>query len=234
MKDTQVIALNPAHMTVAQDSLLTHVDNEIREADAQMVEIGTTMRAHRDAGFASANKFKKLALVARQRSIYYRKVKAALEAGYYIIPPFPVELFAIRTDARLPRRGDTDGWNRQHQQEAKALPAGEGQYVSDLPAVDTYQEKNGKVDASGKALVSTYHYAADFRTVEFPVLMVRPEIIEATHQAMKLRIFDRLGILPAQRHNVDPIIVGQIMRPHIRYSQPMTFFVAWWLNKADI
>jgi hypothetical protein len=54
----------------------------------------------------------------------------------------------------------------------------------------------------------------------------------AVRGAMDKLIFDALGIAPSFRA-VDPIIVGQIYRPDA-YHESISFFVAWWLDEADL
>ncbi len=159
----------------------------------------------------------------------------ALEAGYYIVPPFPVDVFAIRTKKWVPKR--LDGTNSDnHDQGAMILPANEGRYVDPKPRRESYIESEKQRDGTSKAV--TYYAATEFLDADFPFKLARAEIREATSKAMKLRIFDQFGVLPRVR-KPDPIVCGQILvpdKPNYRYSQreAITFFVAWWLDTKTL
>jgi hypothetical protein len=150
----------------------------------------------------------------KQTITYYEKIKVALEAGYWLVPPMPFDIFAYRTDREKPRT----------EQPFNALPVGEGENVG-LPSI--WRSNRG-----------TYRHWQD---IEFPVTLVKPQVLAATEKAMARKIFDEIGILPATVTtptntmrlpvNRDPIVVARIRNPR----KPKThagalFFVAWWLD----
>jgi hypothetical protein len=73
----------------------------------------------------------------------------------------------------------------------------------------------------------------EFEDVEFPMTLVKPQVLDATAKAMARKIFDQIGVLPNRRAKGDPILVGLIIPPHRRH-EPLTFFISWWLNTNDL
>lgn len=231
--DFTVIATDPAGMVEAQKSLIAWSDRKMEAENQELAE------AQRNLASAKAHKWSTTAWAAQVKKIekrvdYYAKIKLALEAGYYIVPPFPIDLFAIRTKASGPRpKWLTVPYRDQHEQKASILPAGEGRYVSPDPVVDRYDltESDGK---GGTKLVPRWR-PEEFREADFPFRLAKAEIMHATRAAMALKIFDQLGALPTHRAP-DPIICGQILMPN-RASwdrRAVTFFVAWWLDTKTI
>lgn len=52
-------------------------------------------------------------------------------------------------------------------------------------------------------------------------------------RAMALNVFDQLGVVRNSVRSGDPIVVGQILDPR-GGGRMATFFVAWWLDTADL
>jgi hypothetical protein len=233
--DFTVIATTPAAMIEAQKSLIAWADRKIeavrsesQEAREQL-EISVQRKWKTDAWRRQVAKY--------DRKIeFYQKIKAALDAGYYIVPPFPIDVFAIRTNKAIPKAKDSTHPNN-HDQEAQILPVGEGRYVDPTPVRDSYTDQVTGND--GKPRTVTHYHATEFNDVEFPFKLARSEIRDATNAAMALGIFDRMGVLPRTR-SPDPLVCGEILvpdQPHY-YSQDMakkvTFFVAWWLDTKTL
>ncbi len=233
--DFTVIATTPAAMIEAQKSLIDWatrkieaVGIEMREATEQLA-IAVQRKWKTDAWRRQVAKHTK-------RIEFYEKIKAALNAGYYIVPPFPIDVFAIRTNKAVPKPM-ASGHPDNHDQDAQILPAGEGRYVDPKPtrAHDTNSVSDGK---GGQKLVTTY-YATEFVEPDFPFKLARSEIRDATNAAMALGIFDKMGVLPRTR-SPDPLVCGQIIVPNqlSYYSgdslRCVTFFVAWWLDTKTI
>lgn len=235
--DFTVIASSPKDMETAQRSLILWaarkiqmVKNEIEEAKAQF------KLAHDNKWGTGA--WRSQILKQERRADFYRKIKMALEAGYYIVPPFPLDIFAIRTKRALPQRMDSQN-SDNHNQTAQVLPPGEGRYVDPRPIRRSYQENEKQRDGTTKAV--TYYYAREFQDADFPFKLAKAEIRSATDAAMAMGIFDRMGVLPKTR-NPDPIVCGQILVPNqpayrLRsWSEPavVNFFVAWWLDTRTL
>lgn len=67
--------------------------------------------------------------------------------------------------------------------------------------------------------------------------MAKPQIMEATGQAMAAKIFDELGILPDPKPKKDPMIIGTIIDPRGVYGRErrrVSFIIAWHLNVRDL
>lgn len=228
-KDITVVARNPADMAAAQVALIDWAKRKI--------ESETKIREDADANYQQAIKAKwrsrsweRVLNLAAQRVTFYEKLLKALELGYYIVPPFDVELFAIRTTRKSPDSQRTDYQYHNFEQKPKLLPEGAGDYVSPQPEVH-YRSLPGPVK-DGKPTETKEYYAHSFLDVDFPFKLARPAVLAETTKAMALRLFDQLGVLPRTRA-ADPIVVGQIIPPH-RRDRPVTFFVAWWLNTEDL
>jgi hypothetical protein len=161
---------------------------------------------------------------ASQRLAYYQKVKAALEAGYYIVPNFDVQFFAIRTTKKSPRDSWAIGsWNTDHKKNAEQLPIGEGEYQNPFPVI--YERFQDDGTGGQKRLTR----AESWDKMEFPIFMAKPEVMEATQQAISKKIFDRIGVYPRYKKE-DPVIIGQIFRKQGNKEKIVSFMIAWHLN----
>lgn len=220
VKDLELTATQPIEMLNAQQHLIVWCDLKIASLVSQAAEL------HEATEHAKLMKWKSSTLERQhdrcvRRISYYSKVKAALLAGYYIIPNFPITLFAIRTHKKNPTGQSTSYWARV-EQGAKELPINEGEYRNPNPLVEDRNWKDG--DRSG--VVRT---AKEWDDIEFPITMAKPEIMKATSKAMELRIFDRVGIMPASK-NDDPVIIGQIFHKSGGREKVVSFMIAWHLN----
>lgn len=228
--DFTVFANNPADMVGAQKSMILWTARKIQAEKAELAE------AERNIAAAKANKWSPAAWQRQVNRLndkieFYKKVKMALEAGYYIVPPFPVDLFAIRTDKAAPRGKWKHGaWRDNHEQKARVLPAGAGRYVSPDPKLTSITYSETRKD--GSKTERTQWRPDEWKAADFPFKLAKAEIMEATRAAMALKVFDQMGALPTHRAP-DPIICGQILMPH-RKGQAVTFFVSWWLDTATL
>jgi hypothetical protein len=229
--DFTVFANNPADMVSAQRSMILWCARKIQAVKLELAEAQTNLDA------AKANKWSPAAW-SKQVKLHgdkiecYKKIKIALEAGYYIVPPFPVDTFAIRVKSHSTPRGNwsTSNWRGDHAQKERMLPAGEGRYVSPSPRLEI--ESFPRKDYSGKEVMTAHFRPSEFQAADFPFKLAKAEIMDATRAAMALGVFDRMGALPAARAP-DPIICGEILLPH-RKGQAVTFFVSWWLDTKTL
>lgn len=230
--DFTVIANNPTEMASAQRSLILWCARKLQAEKLLLKE------AQEQLEIAATNKWKTTAwrgrvALSEKRMTFYRKIKLALEAGYYIVPPFPLEVFAIRTDKKTPHGEWKEGrsWGGRHAQKSSLSDAGSGRYVNPNPRLENYSDTKRGYD--GKEKEVTYYKPNEFAEVDFPFKLAKSEILTATAKAMALKIFDRMGVLPATQRSYDPIVCGQIVYPvKPTYGEPkaVTFFVAWWLD----
>jgi hypothetical protein len=221
-------ALAPRDMETCQQAMILWVTRKILEVG----EDASQLRAAYE--HAKFRKWKTSTLYAHalkqeKRLEFYQKMKAALEHGYVIVPNFPVTAFAIRTSRHEPLRMVTYGrWVANKDQKAEAMPMGEGQYQNPFPHVDWR-----KTEDAQNPVVS---WASGWKEFDFPINMARPEVMEATSNAMALKVFDQLGILPSPYKKQDPIIVGQLIDPRGGKHSPryVTFMIAWHLDTRTL
>ena len=230
MTTNTIIATTPNGMVEAQGKLLGWIDTKLAACESERSETEALLVQLRNAKAATTHADRVLDS-CRRRERFYEKVRAALQAGYYIIPPFDCQVFAIRTDRSIPPEQLSTSATAWKEPPVPKLPAGQGGYVNPIPARSlSHTEERERAD---KTMVTDKYFSNDaWREVEFPVKAMKPQLIEAASRAMESLIFDALAIAPPYRA-ADPIIVGQIKhwKPN---RQPLTFFVAWWLNESDL
>lgn len=225
-----VIATTPSAMVESQgkligwmDAKLAAIEEERKGAEALIVQLRLARAATTHAD--------KILDSCRRRERFYEKVKAALEAGYYIIPPFDCQVFTIRTDRAAPPKEIDQQRTKWNPPSVPAIAPGAGRYVAPIPSRSLeYTDERTKADNT--KVVDKFYSNDEWREVEFPVRAMKPQLIEAARGAMESMIFDALAIAPPYRA-ADPIIVGQIK--HWKSGRgPLTFFVAWWLDEKDL
>lgn len=128
--------------------------------------------------------------------IFYEKLSDALIAGFHIIPNFGGDVFAIRTErnasgSATSTYGPSNALRQVPTQNAQALPAGDGEYQSNVPMAHAYAV--GTEGAPGKEVTRYNAYVTGFAEIDFPFSLARPEVLTATQQAMALKIFDGIG-----------------------------------------
>lgn len=240
--DFTVIATSPKDMETSQNNLIGWCDGKIALVQRDLDDAAGQLAICQQRKW-STNGWRREVTKHGRRIDFYKKVKMALEAGYYIVPPFPIDIFAIRVNRSSPVRRDGTNSNN-HDQLAQVLPAGEGRYVDPRPFVSSRQQIENKTinhqTGEKKNVPVTYYYASDYDKVEFPFKLARAEIKEAALKAMAGKFFDKLGVLPRVR-KPDPIVCGQILYPDQRTylwnpdsQQGLTLFVAWWLDTKTI
>jgi hypothetical protein len=234
----EVTATTPDEMLHANEALIGWCYQKIATLEAESKEL---MAAHEHAKSRkwATGTLKKHANMALKRVEFFGKMRSALVEGYYIVPNFPVSMFAIRTDRKKPLRmwmQDNRNWGLStHTQLASSLPQGEGVYRNPDPEVEV------RGNPSEKFPQATVHWAEDWKSeIEFPLTMAKPQIMEATSRAMALNIFDEFGILTEDakvtRKRQDPLIVGRILDPRsTAYDRKvLTFVIAWFLDTKVI
>lgn len=234
MNDVIAIARTPAEMEQAQNDLVVWAKGKLEAVRIELNEAQESLKIAKQSKW-NATRWQSVVRRARARMIFYTKVKRALEAGYYIVPPFPVDIFAVRTDRAGPSGSQTSsyGWigATALDQKPRRLPEGEGEYVAAEPEV--WVRDLSHTDAEGKKVSQYQHYAKEFRDVDFPFAFAKPQLLERVSQAMKEKIFDQFGVLPKYQRKGDPIVVGQILH-YGQNKSPVTFFVGWWLDTKDL
>lgn len=241
-EDLTVLALSPEQMAPAQERLIAWVGDKLRALRSVQDEQGRSYEAATRLPFSDQMASWRRELDRTTREIgYYERLEVAMGAGYLVVPDFPLDVFAIRTKAKTPTGSQTgNSWRPTMLQQPKALPPGEGRYVSPRPVVEGTSDK--VPDGKGGEMTQWYWEAVEFRDVAIPVRLVRPEILSATARAMALKVFDEIGLVGPVRPVVtrgfkgDPIIAGRIRHPRYRSHDPRgaTFFIAWWLDTRTL
>ena len=238
-----VTAFTPGEMVSAQTNLIAWCGQKIQTLKVDLFELKESV-AMAVKNRWRASTLKKHERVTERRITYYEKIKAALEAGYCIVPNFPVHVFAIRTGKDRPAKMlkiTEQSYAPGHllTQSAEVLPAGDGSYVNPQPIVET---TSSKMETPTKNYAGVQNkiwseQATDWDTeIDFPINMAKPMIMEATKAAMEALVFDELGILPDPHPKKDPLIVGRIYAPkrHPYDNGFVTFIIAWHLNVRDL
>lgn len=229
-------ALEPGDMATCQQAMILWVTRKIAEIRADAAELRAAFE------HAKARKWKTSVIGAHMRKqearvSFYEKMKTALEHGYVIVPNFPVTAFAIRTSRTSPLRMITHAnWVLNKDQKPEVLPAGEGHYQNPFPEVWSRKVRHSDPQKAAAGQTEIESWAAGWNDLDFPINMARPEVMEATSNAMALKIFDQLGILPSPYKKQDPIIVGQLIDPRGTKYRPkvVTFMVAWHLDTRTL
>jgi hypothetical protein len=223
VEDIALTATLPTEMVRSQQELIVWCEKKISVCQYECRETYDAYERAKKMKWKDAP-LRNLWRSASQRLAYYEKVKAALEAGYYIVPNFDIQFFAIRTNDKTPKGGWlVGGWNTDHKQKAKELPIGQGEYQNPFPLIDKRHGDDGK----GNKWVS--HKPESWDTMEFPIMMAKPDVMEATSRALSLKIFDRIGVYPKYKKE-DPVIIGQIFRKDGTKEKIVSFMIAWHLN----
>ena len=222
-------------MEAAQKGLQAWVGEKLAAVAAEMREAIENLRIAKEHKWKSAG-WQNRVNTLRKFVTFYQKIKEAVVAGYYIVPPFPMDIIAVRTDAMYPPDKYTseyvDDVERQVQP-ADALPVGEGDYKSShtMARYTDFGPVERQADGTKKQVPG--FVTGGWKEFDFPFKLVKPQLLESLTEAMKAKIFDQIGIMRPQAAKVDPIILGQILSPNTR-RPPVTFFIAWWLDTKDI
>jgi hypothetical protein len=234
MAENTLVALVPGDVPAQQAKLAAWCTAKVATLTAERSDLLDSARVAKSNQWSFLNLERAAARVAR-RVIYYEKIKAACEAGYLVIPNFDVEVMAVRITRPVHRVTQTFEGAKVTVAAPDLGPAGEGMYVDDKrPYTDESYQTPDPLKAGQMKDHALYISDGTDDEIDFPVLGVKPIIMEATARAMALRIFDRIGVVTGAKE--DPLVVGQIIDPrchHLYLVKPdrmVSFFVAWWLD----
>src|SRR5229473_7548672 len=128
--DLTLVALTPADMIPAQTELRAWCEQKIRAVKAELADLETNLELATEHGWKHASVAASLNRTAK-RILYYEKLHAAVEAGYVIVPNFPVDVFAVRVKrVKQPEKTSDNNWGG-FAANPQFLPTGEGRYVDD-------------------------------------------------------------------------------------------------------
>jgi len=230
-ENMSLVALSPAELPVAQSALVEWCDRKITHLTEIVADLAKNLEIATRNRWGSRQALERTIHREELKRTYYQKIKAALSEGYLIIPNFPVSAFAVRVKEGSKPRWKSAEWRTNELVDAKPqeLPANTGEYVDDQKVVKdhSYEKSDGMMHRH----MTSNEYD---REIDFPLVGIKPMILEAAERAMALRIFDSIGVVQ-QRKKEDPILVGQIHRKNGRYgTKTVTFFIAWWLNSEEL
>lgn len=230
-----VIARNPVELEQSQGKLIEWAGKKVAAQKQSMDELQENYDVAVKSKWRSST-LKRHLDIAKKMVIYYEKIEAALKAGYCIVPNFPVDVFAIRTAKKFPKKNYEQSKYKHSVggalQKTESPPLGKGEFVSDVP-IDGKDEKKSYND-EGKGITIYNAQAIAFDDPEFPLSMVKPQIMKDTSRAMTLKFFDEIGVLPERRGKGDPMVIGRVVH-RVGYSERVTsFLITWWIDTREL
>ncbi len=233
-----LIATDPHQMADAQSHLKKFLSAKVREMKIELHDVQLSHQVAVQNNWGSATLKRQLGR-GQERLLFYEKALAAVVAGYTIIPNFPISVFAVRVKKRTPREIVSESsWQNGAirgipDEKPKALPIGEGRYVS--PSQIVHSEVEKIPDGKGRVTTRYLAWPVEFSKVFFPIKIARPQVMEATSEAMLLKVFDEIGICPPVRQP-DPLIIGRIAMKKRGWQEPMalSFLIAWHLDLRSL
>jgi len=222
--NVSVVATNPAEMQAAGEQLKEYLTAKLELLGDELKEMHELVRVTEKAGMNSVSVKRRVKLVEK-RITYYSKIMAAIHAGYHIIPDFPVDIFAVRTNKERPAaKHATYRHSESLLAQTQQLPAGQGRYVA---AQQMIESEHWEVDGRKH----NNYWPVDFCEIEFPIALVKPQVIEATGAAFDQLIFDEIGI--CQQNAGDPMVIGRLKVPGSSYKYTC-FLITWFLEAKDL
>lgn len=224
MDDKILIATTPAAMEAAQKDLISWADAKSKEVSSELRTLREELQIAKRSKWATKPIERRIKREGK-RFAFYAKIKAALQAGYYVVPNFAAEAFAIRTErTKTFGRPEVSGYSGFHfPQPVAQLPAGAGRYIN--PAA-SYREFKEKIVKDGKSETRFRGVPCNLQPPEFPIALMSQEAMQATERAMATKIFDEIMEARDWSGRGDPMILGRLRNP--RQGRPsVTFFIAW-------
>lgn len=235
--ELQLIAHSREQMASVQTKLVAWAEKKLNDAKSQMDEASQAKTVALASGF-NADPFTRSYQRSYRLYSFYDKIKAAIEAGYVIIPDFPVDVFAIRTTKSRPKPMETKWRGETRAQSSESPSRGEGVYVDSDPT-ECHSRTEYITDQKTKEVNPQNYWRADeFRDViDFPLSIAKAEIMDDVACAMQHKIFDEIGVLPERRtQKRDPIVTGIIRDPRSsKYNdRRVMFLLAWYLDTRTL
>lgn len=228
-----LVALSPQEVPAAQQQLKAWCEQKIASLVEQAKELCESIAIAEKQRWQRSTLKKHLKLNEDEQT-YYRKILAAVEEGYLIVPNFDVEIMAVRVSEGAVPPESRARWRPTGLQRAdpELLPVGEGEYVNPAPVAvrRSVPEPN---EQNPKNRESYYFNTDEFRDMQFPVVGVKPIILDATALALSRKVFDSIGVVTGRKQ--DPVVIGTIYNPRDRYrNKRVSFFIAWWFSTDSL
>lgn len=234
-----LVALTPAELPGTQAALGDWCLQKMRSLGQEYRELSENL------AIAKKNRWSRGGLITAVRRVkgriqYYRKIRVAVQAGYLIVPNFPIEVIAVRVSRNAPARKEGRWDSDVNTAQPELLPPGAGRYVDGVTFTQDASYNRTDPQTNKSELVRRRASAEFDPDIDFPVIGVKPIIMEATARAMALKVFDRIGVAnhsgqtrSSRQRKADPIIIGQLIDPKYKgrwNEKVVSFFVAWWLD----
>lgn len=254
--ETHLVATSPVEMEASRDDLKTWLEQRLSILERDIIEANAALNEARKHGWATG------ALTsARNRAVddetFYNKILCAVEAGYTIIPDFPIQVFAVRRGEKEREQsqtyiGVTNGPNTGMGRPVTSdcAPAGVGDYRNPRPATWDSVRENKQATPENKQpryYTTVTRFSHPAAPISFPSVSARTPVMRATAKAMKEKTFDQVGVCLPVRNSAggrriqqgaragDPLIIGQVLRKNEGGKQKcVSFIIAWHLNLNDL
>lgn len=237
---TELTVTDLAQLSTQQQLSIPWFDKKIAEAEEDVTELTEAYNKAKRNKWASTTLRNQMKKAISSRT-YYQKVRAAILAGYHIIPNFgsdDIQLFAVRKAKEGIRRAEVLWWHHLPDAQDDGLDLGEGEYFGARPFDTTITRKVGGNEETHKVSIGY------LKPIAFPAVMAKPVIMDATSQAFDEKIFDAIGVSPPTRpgrrpkrsshraYDPDPMIIGFIYDK--KNKKRLSFMLAWHLDVASI
>jgi len=219
----------PAEMQLAQKGMKAWCATRKVAAESRIAQLEAHIAEGEQHGLNMRSQ-KTMLRNEKKRLAGYQKVAAALSAGYYLVPNFPVDWFAIRRTERKPRREECDWSHTQFTQSMRQLEIGKGRYVDPVPFRSEYIRR----DPEGKTTRIYYPVSFD-EDITPPAALVNAGLMPHLIKALRAKVFDAIGLVRNTRsQGRDPMLVGAISFGGPSYSpKELTFLISWWMDFKD-
>lgn len=210
-----VSAVSPTELVTAQKSTLTYINERIEFVKLEIADAEKNLE-HALQSHWAVKPFRNLLNKQVRRLNYFEKIKAAIQKGYLIMPSIGwPEGIALRV-----KDGNKVRWDGQRICIQKNA-LGVGEWIDHKAVIQDHIEEN----ENGRRFRVTDSKSTNTE-IDFPVALIKPEVLDATQIAMADKIFDRIALAT---DSGDPIVLGEIYHPTVSYRR-ITFFIAWFLD----
>lgn len=234
----ELSASNPTEMVQCHETAIEWCKRKIELVKNETKELFDAF-THAEQRKWKSSVLKKHWELAQKRVDFYEKMKAAFDAGYYIVPNFPATVFAIRTDKDSPSPALKIGYNYEPKmtKESAVLPIGEGEYQNPEPVVRF--DKREVNDGTGNKKTVKDYWCDRWQDLEFPANMAKLHIMAAATRAMALKVFDEVCMLPSDRkRHADPMLIGTIIlktkSPYSSDWKKCSFMIGWHIDTKTL
>jgi hypothetical protein len=253
---THLVATDPSEMKAAQGDLKTHLEQRLSVIEGEILELNAALNEARRNGWNTA-----ALTAARNRAVddetFYNKLLAAVEAGYTMIPDFPVDVFAVRRVKADSHQSNTwdgyvlpEGTYLNSPVQPDCAMVGQGEFRNPSPRLQSYYVGTAKnrqgQDVDRYRVTRTGEPAGP---IVFPHFSARHRVMQAAAKAIEQKFFDQIAVCrptvataagrtaqAASTRAGDPLIIGQVLRKRIGSAPQkcVSFIIAWHLNLNDL